>query len=257
MPAVCLCEGKMGSKGAEVRIFCCQSPGHFRLPFPPTVHTPLIRTTVSAPSHTRTHAHTHTHMHTRCGMQVVRVPAVSQEDAAASAAAPVKPGSKRGPVAATAAAPAPATLDRQALLYCERFIEYLVDLLSQLPTRRFGKDVGGPGHVGGWSMRFGAGRERYDNTRLGVAIGTYVITQGWGWPLVPALNLPHAPSRIRVLPLRHSPMHPAMSGVCHSPMHLGFAAPLCTQPCPGFATRASPPLKSWLPCMVGQGERAM
>lgn len=26
---------------------------------------------------------------------------------------------------------------RQALLYCERFLEFLVDLLSQLPTRRF------------------------------------------------------------------------------------------------------------------------
>ncbi|EFN59246.1 hypothetical protein CHLNCDRAFT_29663 [Chlorella variabilis] len=28
-------------------------------------------------------------------------------------------------------------LDRQALLYCERFVEFLTDLLSQLPTRRF------------------------------------------------------------------------------------------------------------------------
>lgn len=28
-------------------------------------------------------------------------------------------------------------LDRQRLLYCERFVELLIDLLSQLPTRRF------------------------------------------------------------------------------------------------------------------------
>lgn len=28
-------------------------------------------------------------------------------------------------------------LDRQKLLYCERFAELLIDLLSQLPTRRF------------------------------------------------------------------------------------------------------------------------
>ncbi|KAL4443940.1 hypothetical protein ABPG75_011677 [Micractinium tetrahymenae] len=34
-------------------------------------------------------------------------------------------------------AAAPAKLDRQALLYCERFVEFLTDLLSQLPTRRF------------------------------------------------------------------------------------------------------------------------
>ncbi|PSC68726.1 Intron-binding aquarius [Micractinium conductrix] len=32
---------------------------------------------------------------------------------------------------------APKPLDRQALLYCERFVELLTDLLSQLPTRRF------------------------------------------------------------------------------------------------------------------------
>jgi hypothetical protein len=30
-----------------------------------------------------------------------------------------------------------AELDKQRLLYCERFIELLIDLLSQLPTRRF------------------------------------------------------------------------------------------------------------------------
>ncbi len=30
-----------------------------------------------------------------------------------------------------------AELDRQKLLYCERFAELLIDLLSQLPTRRF------------------------------------------------------------------------------------------------------------------------
>ena len=30
-----------------------------------------------------------------------------------------------------------AELDRQKLLYCERFTELLIDLLSQLPTRRF------------------------------------------------------------------------------------------------------------------------
>ncbi len=30
-----------------------------------------------------------------------------------------------------------AELDQQKLLYCERFIELLIDLLSQLPTRRF------------------------------------------------------------------------------------------------------------------------
>ncbi|GFR52138.1 hypothetical protein Agub_g14653, partial [Astrephomene gubernaculifera] len=29
------------------------------------------------------------------------------------------------------------SLDRGALLYCERFLEFLIDLLSQLPTRRF------------------------------------------------------------------------------------------------------------------------
>ena len=28
-------------------------------------------------------------------------------------------------------------LDRHQLLYCERFVEWLTDLLSQLPTRRF------------------------------------------------------------------------------------------------------------------------
>ena len=28
-------------------------------------------------------------------------------------------------------------LDKQKLLYCERFAELLIDLLSQLPTRRF------------------------------------------------------------------------------------------------------------------------
>ena len=30
-----------------------------------------------------------------------------------------------------------ALLDRQKLLFCERFLEFAVDLLSQLPTRRF------------------------------------------------------------------------------------------------------------------------
>jgi len=30
-----------------------------------------------------------------------------------------------------------AQLDKQKLLYCERFAELLIDLLSQLPTRRF------------------------------------------------------------------------------------------------------------------------
>ena len=28
-------------------------------------------------------------------------------------------------------------LDKQKLLYCERFAELMIDLLSQLPTRRF------------------------------------------------------------------------------------------------------------------------
>lgn len=32
---------------------------------------------------------------------------------------------------------APPTLNRGALLYCERSLELLIDLLSQLPTRRF------------------------------------------------------------------------------------------------------------------------
>ena len=32
--------------------------------------------------------------------------------------------------------PGPPSLDRGALLYCERSLELLVDLLSQLPTRR-------------------------------------------------------------------------------------------------------------------------
>lgn len=36
-----------------------------------------------------------------------------------------------------AAAGVDAPLDRQRLLYCERFVELLIDLLSQLPTRRF------------------------------------------------------------------------------------------------------------------------
>ena len=31
----------------------------------------------------------------------------------------------------------PPASDRQQLLYCERFVELLIDLLSQLPTRRF------------------------------------------------------------------------------------------------------------------------
>lgn len=35
------------------------------------------------------------------------------------------------------AASAPNQLDRQKLLYCERLAELLIDLLSQLPTRRF------------------------------------------------------------------------------------------------------------------------
>ena len=35
------------------------------------------------------------------------------------------------------AASAVTELDRQRLLYCERFAELLIDLLSQLPTRRF------------------------------------------------------------------------------------------------------------------------
>ena len=35
------------------------------------------------------------------------------------------------------AASAAAEPDRQKLLYCERFTELLIDLLSQLPTRRF------------------------------------------------------------------------------------------------------------------------
>ena len=35
------------------------------------------------------------------------------------------------------AASAVTELDRQKLLYCERFAELLIDLLSQLPTRRF------------------------------------------------------------------------------------------------------------------------
>ncbi|BDA47113.1 probable NFX1-type zinc finger-containing protein 1 at C-terminar half [Coccomyxa sp. Obi] len=36
-----------------------------------------------------------------------------------------------------AAAGVDAPLDRQRLLYCERFVELIIDLLSQLPTRRF------------------------------------------------------------------------------------------------------------------------
>ena len=35
------------------------------------------------------------------------------------------------------AASSVAQLDKQKLLYCERFAELLIDLLSQLPTRRF------------------------------------------------------------------------------------------------------------------------
>ena len=41
------------------------------------------------------------------------------------------------PEAAANGAGGPARLDRQRLLYCERFVELLIDLLSQLPTRRF------------------------------------------------------------------------------------------------------------------------
>jgi hypothetical protein len=44
------------------------------------------------------------------------------------------------PEAAEGGAPAgadDAPLDRQRLLFCERFLEFAVDLLSQLPTRRF------------------------------------------------------------------------------------------------------------------------
>ena len=33
------------------------------------------------------------------------------------------------------------TPNRQAIQYCERFVEFIVDLLSQLPTRRFVRTV--------------------------------------------------------------------------------------------------------------------
>ena len=41
------------------------------------------------------------------------------------------------PEAAENGAGGAAHLDRQRLLYCERFVELIIDLLSQLPTRRF------------------------------------------------------------------------------------------------------------------------
>ena len=34
-------------------------------------------------------------------------------------------------------AKAPGGLDRQRLLFCERFVEFMIDLMSQAPTRRY------------------------------------------------------------------------------------------------------------------------
>ncbi len=44
---------------------------------------------------------------------------------------------KEGQAPAAAAASAAGKLNRQQLLYCERAVEFLTDMLSQLPTRRF------------------------------------------------------------------------------------------------------------------------
>lgn len=48
----------------------------------------------------------------------------------------VEAGTTEEDGAITEEAPSAAPVDSSKLLYCERFTEFLIDLLSQLPTRR-------------------------------------------------------------------------------------------------------------------------
>ena len=57
-------------------------------------------------------------------------------------------------------------VNKGRLSYCERFLALLVDLLSQLPTRRYAGD-------GKWERWVWVGR--------GAADPVFYLQMGWGW----------------------------------------------------------------------------